>query len=523
MLSLGTRKKVDDKARDSQSRRRGPSMTSSLLSGNTSTVGKQPSEPKRVKHHRAGTQRDSLEKLPKNTPRNSRELTAPTAVAPNGVTPRNPEVNGARTDVTKASPKLQTPPASAGHNVFSYLLDSSTVASTVGTPTSTGPRSSRTATPQSTVQRPEYFPQLAPERPKPPLQNGSSSSVKKNSIPRVRASNAPRPALDKVFSDKPIAPDPPTGDKWSPRVSLHDAHPEVMSSGQQFPVQYPHDGEVMPETKTWASSYMQHGMPNTWSGPSSTSHSVETVQYQAPTTPLPPDSGQQTKAEPSKGVFRKFSHLNHRLLSHLQHQLTQLEAELEMVDALVRTDRDTNNALQIEGPAAAQGLLTAHPEHLQWRQADILSRLEVTLSKYNHALSSYNLVRNLSKPSEDDVQSFQLHTEHRLFGEVGREPYIDDASELVDLKLTTNAGPTMLLGETVQLHAAVFAILFLVPLLLFRLIPGLIARLVTSIALIAGVAGFLHFTSAVPAMNTEIWTRSGLMYMGIMVLLAALT
>lgn len=84
-----------------------------------------------------------------------------------------------------------------------------------------------------------------------------------------------------------------------------------------------------------------------------------------------------------KPIYRRFEALNHRLLLHLQDELSELEEQLHRLDT---TDTQTRRLQSSILPASRRAEFLVGGE-LQWHKTDILSKITYKLSQYSKSRS----------------------------------------------------------------------------------------------------------------------------------------
>jgi hypothetical protein len=89
-------------------------------------------------------------------------------------------------------------------------------------------------------------------------------------------------------------------------------------------------------------------------------------------------------------IYRKFEALNHRLLLHLQDELSELEEQLHRLDTADTQTRRLQNCIL---PASRRAEFMAGGE-LQWRKTDILGKIGFKLGQYS---------THIHPPSSDSV------------------------------------------------------------------------------------------------------------------------
>ncbi len=90
-------------------------------------------------------------------------------------------------------------------------------------------------------------------------------------------------------------------------------------------------------------------------------------------------SSQSDEGPAIKPIYRKFETLNHRLLLHLQDELTELEEQLHRLDTADTQTRRLQNCIL---PASRRAEAMAGGE-LQWRKTDTLGKIGFKLTQYS--------------------------------------------------------------------------------------------------------------------------------------------
>ncbi|KAK1833404.1 hypothetical protein QBC39DRAFT_370001 [Podospora conica] len=134
--------------------------------------------------------------------------------------------------------------------------------------------------------------------------------------------------------------------------------------------------------------------------------------------------------EPSiKPIYRRFEALNHRLLLHLQDELSELEEQLHRLDTADTQNRRMSNCIL---PASRRAEFMAGGE-LQWHKTDILGKIGYKLGQYNHVLSSFHESQSLPPASLADIETYRTYLATRNPIAEIETRFLDPAQDLVCL------------------------------------------------------------------------------------------
>jgi hypothetical protein len=239
-----------------------------------------------------------------------------------------------------------------------------------------------------------------------------------------------------------------------------------------------------------------------------------------------------------KPMYRKFAGLNHRLLLHLQDEISELEEQLHRLDNADTQSRRAGGSGQVV-PASRRAAAMQGGE-LQWHKTDVLGRIGYKLAQYStflplppvhspqtncfrrkdQALSSFNRTQSLSSPSTSEISSYReyLHTEHPI---AEAETHFLDPEKSDDLvsicssvppstsiflpTLSTPSQSEASLSNSQEFQteeeteeetnlpglATAVAVAVLVPILTFSVIPGFLGRMTVTMLVALGVVGAL--------------------------------
>lgn len=198
--------------------------------------------------------------------------------------------------------------------------------------------------------------------------NPSVRSSSMTASHRRHRSNTTGSAPAQDYPDRCGTPETPRGRaKLRHHLMINDRVPAQHSRPKHLPV----------EEKLPMSGYeLQGSRPH-----SSASSSFPDVGQRPTTTTTPPQENAELTIKP---IYRRFESLNHRLLLHLQDELSELEEQLHRLDA---TDTQTRRLQSNSMPASRRAEVLAGGGELQWQKGDILSRIGFKLGQYSKSMS----------------------------------------------------------------------------------------------------------------------------------------
>ncbi|EMD66173.1 hypothetical protein COCSADRAFT_84215 [Bipolaris sorokiniana ND90Pr] len=313
----------------------------------------------------------------------------------------------------------------------------------------------------------------------PQVYSGASPSVISNG-----AANSPQ-----AWSPMHTFP-APLAIGYAPHQSPEAVHAYPHSLVKQIPQPFsPHPAQAQP--------YQQHGPASTQTKPALTGYELLANELSAPS------QGETAREVNLVPVYRKFEHLNHRVLLHLQDEMSELEEELRTLDRCIAqmSPKDPSGHAY---PASRRNDARYGGES-HFKRTELLGRIFQKLEQYNKALSSFSDMSSKLRPAgEDDVARYrEWMNEHEPI-DYAESRFLERASDLVAVPrlaaATTSTTATMAAaGEQGAGHhqsAAVwFPFILAVPLLAFTIVPSLLGRLVV-IVLIVGME--LKIVSSAP-------------------------
>ncbi|CAO2654411.1 Nn.00g111440.m01.CDS01 [Neocucurbitaria sp. VM-36] len=286
-------------------------------------------------------------------------------------------------------------------------------------------------------------------------------------------------------------------------------------AGHAFPLSVrPPMGVPESMVQQMAPSYHQHAVqpplhPPPAPGPDLSRTTVVGYELLADKLSEPPKGdGKRLQAGVIVPMYRKFEHLNHRVLLHLQDEICELEEELRYLDECIAQTTPRDEAGHAY-PASRRGDARYGGE-LHYRRTELLGRIFQKLGQYNQALSSFNnLLKDLDPASPEDTHAYRAWMEKR-------EPIDDLESRFLERKhdlLAVSRRPSVSTPRGAGHHsAAVFPLTLVLPLMAFAIVPNLLGRLFV-LMLIGGVE--LKLVMSTPEllgfMSVQEWTTAASM------------
>ncbi|KAG8529064.1 uncharacterized protein KY384_005699 [Bacidia gigantensis] len=213
--------------------------------------------------------------------------------------------------------------------------------------------------------------------------------------------------------------------------------------------------------------------------------------------------GQQSE-ELIKPIYRKFETLNNRMLLYLQDEISEIEEQLSELDAAIAHEDGGHN--KVDAPASRRHEAKL-PSQLQWHRLDLLHRSFGKVELYNRALTSYtHLIRTLDPASSTDIAAYRSWIEEHTPIVPSESTFLSHQSDLVAITATpptinSNANnhtrsrrrhsstPSCTPSENhlvedgkIRLDSPfiVLAFMFVATIIVFKVVPRLLARLVIS-------------------------------------------
>ncbi|KAJ5648218.1 hypothetical protein N7490_004590 [Penicillium lividum] len=197
-------------------------------------------------------------------------------------------------------------------------------------------------------------------------------------------------------------------------------------------------------------------------------------------------------AKDDKGAFpplyRRFENLNHRVLLHLQDEISQMEEDLQLLDEYEEMHRAAVAEKEGNKPVPASRRIDAQSQsysNLHYRRMDLMAALIQKTEQYNNALSSYSkVVQTLPRATDDDIQNYRswMKTNNPIAAAETR--FLDQGVDLVSLTPRMAASAAT---APVYMAIMVASAALLLPLLAFSMIAEFSGRLVV-VTVVGGAA-----------------------------------
>lgn len=216
-----------------------------------------------------------------------------------------------------------------------------------------------------------------------------------------------------------------------------------------------------------------------------------------------------------KPLYRKFEYLNHRILLHLQDEVSEMEESLRSMDEFIA---------QLD-PALVEGQRTPASRRneafrgsdLHYKRTQLLGNIFMKTEQYNRAMSAYAAMSKDSASANDDqVASYQeWMNKHSPVAEPETRFLLHHQDLVIPGKKVAELDrPTK--------HAALayVPVALMLPLLLYSIIPNIAGRLVVT-ALIAVAAFIIAATTRIrQLMTAHEWAVCGAAYVLLMAAIA---
>lgn len=488
----------------------------------------------------------------------------------------SPRVSSSRTR-RMASKSCSGKEQATSPNVFDYMEDEplddhdtrSVVSSTTshyepsnaGSSEAPGTPSSRSTFPSPTTNRSQS---AADFRRKYDGHYGSASSIRSSSNspdPSLRHTQR-RPCVSDVLEDEEagsIAPTAPSEISYDPRrPSSRSSRRSSRSSDR-----WQHQEDPMPEYAVYPEQghYMEPAYDQHRSFSSSSGHSDRSAygfhmamqQYQWPTppAPMPPPAAPQTMnghiapherpqapeapdlrrrtltgyeeialqlsttQSSVRPLYRRFEYLNHRILLHLQDELSELEERLRTLDEII-AQMDPAMVDGQKTPASRRGE-NYHGSEIHMQRTHLLGNIFVKTEQYNRAMSAYaTMARDSTSADTGQISAYQQWmNKHAPIHEVETK-FLQWTEDLI----MPGKVATSLYTPTKHAALAYLPVALMLPLLLYSIIPTLIGRLVVTALIAVGAFIIAGTTRIRQLLSAREWGVCGAVYVLLMAAIA---
>jgi hypothetical protein len=211
-------------------------------------------------------------------------------------------------------------------------------------------------------------------------------------------------------------------------------------------------------------------------------------------------------------LYRKFDYINHRILLHLQDELSELEEQLRILDESIAQFATTNSPplslpggthRRHSGPAASRRADAFYGNDMHHRRTALLGRIFIKTEQYSRAMAAYAKLNSQSRPaSPTQIATYRewmqthgaIHPSETTFLQKEDDlitptppPIKPDSDDNNKPSLAASPPPpTSIIPPPSINHTVPWLIplsLLLTPLMLFASIPTFSARLAVSIVM----------------------------------------
>lgn len=218
-----------------------------------------------------------------------------------------------------------------------------------------------------------------------------------------------------------------------------------------------------------------------------------------------------------KPLYRKFEYLHHRVLLHVQDELSELEEQLRAIDQTI-AQIDTGSCDGHKTPPSRRGE-AFHGNEIHHRRTYLLGRIFQKTEQYNKAMSAYASMANESAPADrEQVDRYkEWMSKHAPVHEVETR-FLQCEDDLV----SPGKAFIPLVPKASTEHAALayLPVALMLPLLLYSVIPSLAGRLVVTTLIAVGVFVVATTTQIRQLMAARDWAVSGGAYVLLMAAIA---
>lgn len=231
-------------------------------------------------------------------------------------------------------------------------------------------------------------------------------------------------------------------------------------------------------------------------------------------------------------MYRKFEQLNHRVLLHLQDEISELEEELRQLDECIAQSSPRSDTGHVY-PASRRGE-ARYGSELHYKRTDLLGRIYLKLGQYStsfyifwlccdnrpkidthssktdlahtdQALSSYsNMLRNLDAPNTADIHAYHTWMEKHAPIDRNEARFLERKTDLLAVSRRRSAIAVGGVGPH-QSAAIGLPLILILPLMAFAVVPGLLGRLFIVILIGAAELMLVTSTELIDLMTVKEW------------------
>ncbi|KAJ5674030.1 hypothetical protein N7462_009469 [Penicillium macrosclerotiorum] len=222
-------------------------------------------------------------------------------------------------------------------------------------------------------------------------------------------------------------------------------------------------------------------------------------------------------------LYRRFESVNHRVLLHLQDEISQMEEDLNTLDKYEEMHRVATAKQEGTQPLPASRRVDVQSQaysSLHYRRMDVMAALIEKTEQYNNALSAYSKVlQTLPQASGEDVQNYRTWMKANTPIAAAESRFLDQDADLVALtpRLAASAA-----AAPVYMAIIIASGALLLPLLAFSMIAEFSGRLVV-VTVTGGAAAAIaaNYSAGIEALvdSKDGW-RCATLYFGFMTVAA---
>ncbi|KAF2115209.1 hypothetical protein BDV96DRAFT_599578 [Lophiotrema nucula] len=208
----------------------------------------------------------------------------------------------------------------------------------------------------------------------------------------------------------------------------------------------------------------------------------------------------ETGGEEVLPMYRKFEKLNHRVLLHLQDEISELEEELRYLDETIAQSGPSQ-------PSSRRGDARYGGEW-HYRRTDLLGRIYIKLGQYNQALSSFSsMLKNLDPANTDDIQVYHTWMERHAPIDKAETRFLERKNDLLTVSRNTTRRSASSVGG-VGLHQSMaigLPLIAVLPLIALAVVPGLLGRLFIIVLIGTAEVAVVVSTELIDFMTVQEW------------------